>query len=172
MKNVIYNNDNLTEEDINRIVKRAKALIVNSNDEILVAFCHNNYYLVGGHVEKGETFEECLVREIKEETGIDITIKKIKPFFTITYINKDYPSSGINTKSAANYYYIKSDIKPDLTKIDLTNDEKEGNFELKYIHKSKILEELKESLKKCTREGVVKDTINVIESYLKNNNKY
>ena len=89
MNEVIYNNDNLKEEDINRIVKRAKMLIVNSNDEILIAFCHNNYYLVGGHVEDNETFDECLIREIKEETGINIPIEKREPFFIITYMNKD-----------------------------------------------------------------------------------
>lgn len=27
----------------------------------------------GGHVEKGETMRECVVREIKEETGLDVT---------------------------------------------------------------------------------------------------
>lgn len=167
MNEVIYNNNNLKEEEINKIVKRAKMLIGNSNDEILIAFCHNNYYLVGGHVEDNETFDECLIREIKEETGIDIPIEKREPFFVITYMNKDYPSIGINTKSIANYYYIKCDIKPDLTKINLTDDEKDGNLELRYIHKDKILEELKQSLKNCTREGVVKDTINVVEEYIK-----
>ena len=30
---------------------------------------------VGGHVESQETPEECLVREVKEETGLDISIQ-------------------------------------------------------------------------------------------------
>ncbi|RLI99562.1 MAG: hypothetical protein DRP06_03240 [Candidatus Aenigmatarchaeota archaeon] len=28
----------------------------------------------GGHLEKGESFVECLVREIKEETNLDVTV--------------------------------------------------------------------------------------------------
>lgn len=29
---------------------------------------------VGGHMEEGETFSECLLREIKEETNLDVSI--------------------------------------------------------------------------------------------------
>ena len=32
------------------------------------------WVLPGGHIEVGESLEECAVREIKEETGINIEI--------------------------------------------------------------------------------------------------
>ena len=32
----------------------------------------NKYIGVGGHVEKGETPDEAIVREVKEETGLDL----------------------------------------------------------------------------------------------------
>ena len=167
MKKITYNNDNLKEEDINRVVRRAKMILINSNDEILIAYSNKNYQLIGGHVEDNETFDECIVREIKEETGIDIPLEKREPFYVITYMNKDYPNKGDNSKYIANYYSIKSDIKPNLSKINLTEEEKEGNFELRYIHKDKVLEELNNSLKTCTRKNVVKDTIKVVKEYLK-----
>ena len=46
----------LNDTDINREVKRAKALIVNSNDEVMLVFSHNTYFLVGGHVEENESY--------------------------------------------------------------------------------------------------------------------
>ena len=167
MKTILYNYDNLTDNDINRVVRRAKILIINSNDEILFAHSNNNYFFVGGRVEENETFEEGIVRETKEETGIDLPLEKREPFFNITYMNKDYPNEGVNTKSIANYYLIKCDIKPDLSKVSLTYEEKTNNFKLVYIHKDKVLEELTNSLEICSNKNVVRDTIEVVKEYLK-----
>jgi nucleoside triphosphatase len=52
------------------------ALIVNSEGRILLAKSHkwnNKYTVPGGKVELGETMEEALKREVKEETGLDIS---------------------------------------------------------------------------------------------------
>lgn len=166
MKEIIYNEDNLKESNINRIVKRAKAIIINSNDEILFGYSDSNYQLPGGHLEDNETYDECLVREIKEETGIDIPLEKRESLLTIKYYCKDYPSKGVNTEYIAKYFCIKTDLKPNLKEINLTENEKEGMFELRYIHKDKAIEELKNSLNTCTKEKVVKDTIKVIDKFL------
>ncbi len=49
--------------------------------------------LPGGGLEYGETPEYALVREIKEETDLDIQI--IKPVYTFTAIRPNYQSVGI-----------------------------------------------------------------------------
>lgn len=54
MKNIITNQYNLTDYEITEIVRRVKILIINSNDEILLGYSHNNYQFPGGHVEDGE----------------------------------------------------------------------------------------------------------------------
>ena len=166
MKQIIINESNLKEEEINKTVLRAKLLIINSKDEILLGYGYNNYQILGGHLEENETFDECIVREIKEEAGITIKEEKRSPILTIIYMCKDYPNIGDNTKFLANYYIIKSDLKPNLEEVNLTENELEGLFELRYIHKDKIIEELNNSLKTCSNENVVKDTIEVIKEYL------
>ena len=168
MKEIIINNDNLKEEDINRLVKRAKIIIVNSKEEILLAYSDMNYHLIGGHVENEETYHECLIREIKEETGIHINLKEQSPILTIKYYIKNYPEFGINSKYIHNYYSTKYDLIPEPSKFNLTEEEFSGNFKLRYIHKDKVLTELEKSLETCTEENKIKDTIEAIKEYLKN----
>ncbi|MBU3091992.1 NAD(+) diphosphatase [Clostridium sp. CM028] len=55
------------------VVKDGKLLLAHNNQ-----FPKDLYSVVSGFVEVGETFEECVVREVCEETGI--TVKNIKYF--------------------------------------------------------------------------------------------
>ena len=52
-------------------------LIVNNEGKILLAKSHkwfDKYTLPGGHIEIGETMEEALKREVKEEVGLDVEV--------------------------------------------------------------------------------------------------
>lgn len=49
--------------------------------------------LPGGGLEYGETPHEALIRELKEETNLDIKI--LKPVYTFTAIRPDYQTVGI-----------------------------------------------------------------------------
>ncbi|MBI5635385.1 NUDIX domain-containing protein, partial [Candidatus Micrarchaeota archaeon] len=60
------------------LVHGGKVLIIRESKERNRA--NTGFYdVVGGRVEKGERFDEALLREIKEETGLTATIGK--PFF-------------------------------------------------------------------------------------------
>ena len=104
MKEVLFNPDNLTKEDIEEVVVRTKAIIVNSNNEILLGYCHKTYQFPGGHLEENESLNSGLIREVKEETGITLT-GKLEPFFAIKYFLKDYPVLG-NNRSIEIYYFL------------------------------------------------------------------
>lgn len=61
--------------------------IVNDKGQVLLEkrnsnrrFNPNKWELIGGHVSAGETLEQAALREIKEEIGIDTSIRKLIPF--------------------------------------------------------------------------------------------
>ena len=167
MKKIIYNENNISDEEIDEWVKRAKVLVINSKDEILIAHTDDSYYFLGGHVDGDESDYECLVREIKEEAGIDYDPKISEPLVSIKYLLKDYPQVGLNRGYISNYYVIYDDILPNPKNANLTEGEASGHLRLVYIHKDDILDEVRPYLDICKRKNVVRDTIDVLEEYLR-----
>lgn len=60
------------------------AILLNNNKEMLILkrsntdLYSNKWDLPGGYKKSKETFEECVIREFKEETGLDIQINSLK----------------------------------------------------------------------------------------------
>ncbi len=165
MQNILVNKDNLKEEDVTEVVKRVKILLINSNQEILLAYSNNNYHFPGGHVEDNEELIEAVKREIKEEVGIDINFLS-SPFVKLEGFYKDWPNKGENRKNEIYYYEIITDIKPDLSKTNYTDNEKKGNFELRYISLDKIEDELIDNVNKYSdKKGIAKEMLEIIKIY-------
>lgn len=60
---------------------RVSVIVINSDKQILLVKHRKGprqyWVLPGGRLEYGEDFNECGVREVKEETGLDVEIDKI-----------------------------------------------------------------------------------------------
>lgn len=56
---------------------------------------------VGGHFEEGESPEECLLREVKEETGLTLTSYRFRGI--VTFICGDYPTEYMCLYTADKY---------------------------------------------------------------------
>ena len=168
MKKLITNYYKLKEKDMTETVKRVKILLVNSNEEILLGYSNHEYQFPGGHVEKDETLIQTINREIIEETGIHLAITDAKPFACAMGYYKDWPKEGCNRKIEIYYYEIKTDEKPQLDNLNLTEKEKEGNFELRYIKLNEIENELKSNAEKYgDPHGIAKEMLDLLEIYKK-----
>lgn len=69
----------------------------NGEREILLQLRKNTGYMdnhwefaAGGHLEEGESFDEAMIREAKEELGIDIAMEDLKICSVIHYIEEGY----------------------------------------------------------------------------------
>lgn len=179
MKEILYNTDTLENKKIDKIVRRAKLLFYNDRNEILIGTSDNNYQIIGGHVEENESDRDCIIREIYEESGLDVDLKDdIKPFISIKYYCENYPCEGINTLYEADYYsyYFKGEFKTNPKK--LTEEEKKGNFHCETLLLDNAIEVLEKSLGIAKHPLIVRDTIAVITEFingkdcLENTNKF
>lgn len=166
MEIIINNESNVLEENVTEVVKRVKALIINSKNEILLAYSANIYQFPGGHVEEDEELNMALEREIKEETGIIINGKDLKPFACIISYYKDWPEKGMNRKNEIYYYEIRTDELPDLDQTNYTEEEKRGNFELKYVNLNEVERVLNENINKYGDiKGIASEMLKILNIY-------
>lgn len=160
---VIHNEDNLTLNDANKVTRRAKLIVENNNNEILICHMGVKYFLIGGHIDNDESDEQCLTREVAEESGVTLNFSNILPIASSNYINKDYPKNGDITYTNTNYYAIKYDLVPNIEMQNLTEKEKKENFKLMYIPKNEVINFL-ENTKEIN--ATLSDTIMAIKVYL------
>ncbi|MGF1690677.1 nucleotide triphosphate diphosphatase NUDT15 [Photobacterium kagoshimensis] len=77
-------------------------ILVNEQGQVLIGKrknSHSPYYSIpGGHLEIGETFEQCAVREMLEETGVQILNPQV---IAVTNNLKTYQESGLHYISIA-----------------------------------------------------------------------
>lgn len=99
---------------------------------------------VGGHVNSNEFGRQALIREVKEELGIDIKDDEIKYLIGSTSISK---KENIIDKHYNECYLITKEI--DIEKIDL---QKEEVSEVKYFTKKEILERINNNYEGLTEK--------------------
>lgn len=75
-----------------------------------------------------------IVREIEEETGIVLNYDEIiGQFYKIKYLQKNYQNTGKNRLSQVIYFLVRTDKQPNLSNLNLTENEKINNFDIRYI---------------------------------------
>jgi hypothetical protein len=143
MKTITYNDDNLTIDNIDDFITKARAILINDQGKMYLSQFAGMYLFPGGRIEDNENIEECLTREIREETGIELSLSDIKPFLLIRQFIKNYPKRGTNNdfinRLNETYYYLiytNKNVKPD--KMNLMENEIENNFNTIQIELNEI----------------------------------
>ncbi|MFO7969971.1 MAG: NUDIX hydrolase [Bacillota bacterium] len=114
--------DNLKKTDIsNNKYYSARGIITKDNQVLLLYSASLNFYMLpGGRTEKNETPEECVIREIKEETGFETKIKDktivIKEYYPDSYWESHFFKLNIESFDKDNYQLTEEEINFDLQK--------------------------------------------------------
>lgn len=167
MEKLVFNDDNLKDEDMDELVIRTKAIIINDNNEILLGYCNKTYQLVGGHLEDGETIQECLKREVLEESGIDIDTSNLEPDAKTEYYTKNYHNSGLNRKNEIYYFIVRANLEPDISKMNLDEYEIEGNYTVKKVPLTEVRKVFSDTIKDNHMNEVIYSELLTIFEMLK-----
>lgn len=123
-KDVFGNIYKVPTEDL-KIRVGVYAVIIKDN-KILLTRQWDGYGLIGGSIEKGETVEEAIIREVKEETGLDIVPDKII-YQTTTFFKRDENSEPHHS---VQLYFNHSKISGAITNKNITQSEKKYTYSI------------------------------------------
>lgn len=146
MKKITYNPNNLKKEEIQEQKNKSRIILINKRKIILLKYA-NTIMLPGGKKEGKETPEEALIRELKEELGIEFKKNVLTPLVSIDLFQKDYPpvkgTSKINRQITTDYYYLETNQELVFNTDNLSNNEKNNTFEILSIDLENILDYIK-----------------------------
>ena len=107
----------------------------------LVAMVHSikyNYYkFPGGGIEKGESREQAMIRETREEAGLAVIPESVKEYGYVHRIQKsDHDDADYFVQD--NYYYL-CDVEEDIQVQELDDYEADEKFTLEYVEPDKAI---------------------------------
>jgi len=141
--------------------KSARVILLNDKGEMATQYLRNHAYhkLPGGGVDQGETIEDALVREVREEVGCDCEI--VKPVgVTIEYRNK-YNLLQIS-------YCFTAKIIGDIGEPKLEAGEIEEGHETVWLPPAEVLAKMKtDRPQKFEGHFILEREITFIEEFLK-----
>ena len=117
--------DGLTKKDISKNAYHSSRAIIKRDDDVLLLYSKKlDYYMLpGGRIEKEETPEDCVIREVKEETGLYVRV--LNP---TVLIKEYYEDSSWNS-----HFFLCELTSEEQSLQNLTEEEHYLKIELKWL---------------------------------------
>jgi 8-oxo-dGTP pyrophosphatase MutT (NUDIX family) len=171
MEEIIINKGRLKNDEITEVIDKARIILRNKKTkEIILTRFNRVYFLPGGKIEDKEKVLNTIIREVKEETNIDVTLDSDEPFIKVKHYLRDYvlPDNTVNNRLVNTYYFTGYTDSEDIEYFNLTKLEKHDNLRAFFISKEEAVELLTGYNKENRKaEYLALETLKVLENYKK-----
>ena len=164
MENIIINDSNLNNNEIQKNGNKVRAVLLSDN-KILVSHYGGVILLPGGSIDKGETADDAIIRELKEETGIVYDANNLKELLLLEYYQLNYPTrrDEVINRLIRTKFYFGQYRGIDLKSINRTENEVKDNFHLDLIDLDEFASLINESSKNSRKKYFDRENQEVIK---------
>ena len=172
MKEIILNKDRLKNDEITEVLDKARIVLRNKNSkEIVLARFNRVYFLPGGKIEEKEKIDNAVIREVKEETNINVILDSNEPFLLVKNYLRDYDINDgtISNRLVNTYYFTGYTTSEDIEYFHLTKLEKQDNLRGFFIDIDEAIELVNGYNKENRKaEYLALETLKVLDEYKQN----
>ena len=138
----IINKNNIKDEDVSETNSKARVILKDEYGNIMISNYGGVFLFPGGSIEQGEDPYLAIIRELKEETGIDYKIGDLEELAVLEHFQYNYPKrdGNITNRKITTYYFYGKSKGIDYNHLNLTDGEKKDHFYSLFISKDELLD--------------------------------
>jgi 8-oxo-dGTP pyrophosphatase MutT (NUDIX family) len=114
------------------VIESAGGLVCNRRHHILLIFKRGKWDMAKGRIEKGQSKTEAALREVSEETGLDMSLLSIEGKLVSTWHTTFH--GDVKYLKKTHWYYMEYDGDDDGTMPQIA----EGIIECRWVHVSNL----------------------------------
>jgi 8-oxo-dGTP pyrophosphatase MutT (NUDIX family) len=122
--NIIYKSNKLLNKIVTPTTIGVRVILVRDEEVLLVKHTYlDGWYMPGGRVNKGETLEQAIRRELKEELGADLETISLHGIYNnfseykndnvVIFICRDFTLTGSTDREIEKYDFFRFDELPE-----------------------------------------------------------